>query len=111
MHQVGRERRQSIVLTLRPAIFDRYILAADETGFAHAPTERGQQMLAASGGSAVEPPDHRHRRLLRARRERPRRRAAEKRNELPPPHSITSLERRLARAHVSTHASSRRSSQ
>jgi len=30
-HQIGRERRQPIVVTLRPAIFDRHVAAFDET--------------------------------------------------------------------------------
>src|SRR5262245_48606463 len=82
-------------MIIRPAIFDRDILALDIAGFIQALTERGREGHIARSCRAVEKPDHRHRRLLRARRERPRRRrAAEKRDELAAPHlgghSITS---------------------
>ena len=33
-NQIGRQRRQPIVLTFRPAVFDRDVLALDEAGFA-----------------------------------------------------------------------------
>jgi hypothetical protein len=81
--QIGREYRQSVILTFCPAIFDRHVLADDVTALAQTPTERGQEVLAPPGRSTVEPSDYRHRRLLRARRERPRGdHAAEKRDEL-----------------------------
>ena len=69
-------RRQSIVLALRPAIFDRHVPALDIAGFAQALAERGEPGSVCFGRRAVQEPDHRHRRLLRARRERPRRRRA-----------------------------------
>ena len=91
--QIGRQRRQSIVLALRPAIFDRHILALDIAGFFQALAERGQRCGVLVRRYAAEEPDHRHRRLLRPRRKRPGRRAAEKRDEIAPLHSITSSAR------------------
>ena len=85
-NQIGRQRRQSIVLAVRPAIFDRDVLALDIAGFASGPGgTRADGMRVRVRRCAAEEPDHRHRRLLRARRERPRsRRAAEQRDELAP---------------------------
>src|SRR5262249_21058008 len=71
------------ILPLRPAIFDRHVLSVDETGVAHALTERSQQVFAPAGPPAIEPSDFRHFLLLRTRRQRPRgRRAANQRDEL-----------------------------
>ena len=88
-NQIGRHRRQPIILALRPAVFDRHVVAINVTGFAQ-PFEKGRQLpRVILGGRSVDKPDHRHRRLLRARRERPRGcRAAEKRDELASLHSI-----------------------
>ena len=73
---------------LRPAVFDRHVLALDIAGFLQALAERARTVREPVRRCAAEKPDHRHRRLLRARRERPRRRrAAEQRDELPPPHA------------------------
>ena len=41
-NQIGRQCRQSIVLALRPAIFDRHVPALDVAGFAQALAERAQ---------------------------------------------------------------------
>src|SRR5262249_12047587 len=85
---------KSIVLILRPAVFDSHVLALDIAGFAQAPTERAQTAREHVRRFTAEVSDHGHRRLLRVRRERPcRRRAAEQRDELPPLHSITSSAR------------------
>jgi hypothetical protein len=84
--QISREPRQSIILILRPAIFDRHILVRDVSGFLEAKAE-GRQGGRIKGGAAEEP-DHRHRWLLRPCRKGPRRRAAEKRDELAPFHAI-----------------------
>src|SRR6516164_4727595 len=81
-------------MIIRPAVFDRYILALDIASFGQAPTEGGSHRRVRPGRRTVEKPDHRHPRLLRARRERPRRRrAAEERDELAAFHSITSSAR------------------
>src|SRR5262245_16917157 len=89
-NQIGRQRRQSIVLTLRPAVIDRRILTFDVTAFLEALVEYFNRIGGLGGRPAAQEPDHRHRRLLRARRERPRRSATNERNELAPFHSITS---------------------
>ena len=87
-NQIGRQRRQSIILTLGPAVLDRHVAALDIAGFAQALAECGDVARERVRRPAVKKPDHRHRRLLRPRRERPRhRRAAEQRYELPPPHA------------------------
>src|SRR5262249_20704911 len=70
-NQVGRQRRQLVVLTLCPAIFDRHVLALDIASFFQALAERAHKVREQIRRSAVEESDHRHRRLLRARRERP----------------------------------------
>src|SRR5262245_64558387 len=79
-------------MIIRPAIFDRDILALDIAGFIQALTERGREGHIARSCRAVEKPDHRHRRLLRARRERPRgRRGTKQRDELASPHAVPPL--------------------
>src|SRR5262249_2405760 len=86
-NQLGRQARQSIVIILRRAVFDRYILAVDITRVLEALTESAQTIHARVERIGVEESDHRHGRLLRTRRERPRRsRTAEQRNELTPFH-------------------------
>src|SRR5262249_51980652 len=102
MNQIGSECRQTVVLALRPAIFDHHIAAFDEAGFAQATAKCVHELPEGTLLRAIEEPDHRHYwLLLRARRERPRgSRAAEQRDELAPAaHSITSsaISRRRAR--------------
>jgi hypothetical protein len=80
-NQIGRQGRQSIQLAIRPAVFDRNILAFDVADFPQASAERRSGRCGGAGRSAEEP-DHRQRRLLRARRTRPSRRPNEKRDEL-----------------------------
>ena len=94
-NQIGRQCRQPIDLILRPAVYDRQVLALDIAGLLQALAKCAQTVRDRVRRCGVEEPDHRHRRLLRARRERPRsRRAAEKRDELAPlHHSITSSAR------------------
>src|SRR5262249_8294734 len=78
---------------LRPAVFDRHVLAFDNAGFLQALAESAHTILERVR-CGVEKPDHWHHRLLRARRKRPRSRAAEQRDEVAPPdHSITSSAR------------------
>src|SRR5262249_16230324 len=89
--QIGRQWRQSIVLTVRPPIFDRHVAAFDITGFAQALVERAYTVHPAVRRCAAKKPNHRHSWLLRSRSEWPcGSRAAEKRDEVAPPHSITS---------------------
>src|SRR5262249_44030257 len=82
-NQLGRQCRQSIVLVLRPAIFDNGIAALDIARFVEPLVECHEHAGETVRGPAVEKPDHWHCRLLRPPRERPRsRRAAEQRDEL-----------------------------
>ena len=89
--QVGGERAEPIVLTVRPAVFDSDVFAFDIAGFFQAALESDHERNPLGGGRAAEKSDHRRRRLLRARRTRPRRRACESQDELAPPQ----LERHL----------------
>src|SRR5262249_25593881 len=92
--QIGRQSRQSIVTTVRPAIFDRHVLPRDVAGFTEALPEWRQVLFVLVSRPAIEDPDYRYRGLLRPRRNRPRRRATEQRDELAPSdHSITSSAR------------------
>jgi len=77
-HQIGRQHRQPVVLTLSPAEGDVCVLAFGVARLLQTHPERrlGRRRLARR--SAAEEPDHRHRRLLRTRRTRPGRRAAER---------------------------------
>src|SRR5262249_25597467 len=89
LDQIGRERRQSIILILCPTIFDRQILALDKAGFQQALTECRRVSGRRSPGRRprAQESNHRHRRLLRPRRDRPRRRTAEQGYELASPHA------------------------
>src|SRR5262245_36583103 len=101
-YQIGCEVGQPVGLVLRPAIFDRYILAFDIPGFADALPKCGHKTRSVARRRAAEEPDHRHCRLLRARRQRPSRRAAEQRDERAALHSITlSARKRSASGMVS----------
>ena len=74
--------RQAIELSVRPAIFDRYILALDIAGFLQTLTECVHLGRVAVRRCAIEKSDHRERLLLRTHREWPCRHAAEKRDEI-----------------------------
>src|ERR1700726_4677598 len=83
-YQVGCEVGQSVGLVLRPAIFDRQILAFDITSFFQALAERAQAECVKVGGIDGKESYHRHRGRLRAYRERPCHRAAERGYQFPP---------------------------
>jgi hypothetical protein len=84
-NEIGGQRRQSIVLTVRPPIFDRHVPALDVSGLAQALAECGRELRACLTRTKVEIPDNWNGRLLRPRRERPRRsRAAAKQDEFAP---------------------------
>jgi hypothetical protein len=70
-NQIGRQRRHSIVLAFRPAVFDRGISTLDIAGFAQTLSERSHHARIRGGRCTVEKPNHRHSRLLRRRCERP----------------------------------------
>src|SRR5215467_7506755 len=90
--QIGYQCRQTIVLPLRPAVHDRYVLALDEARVLQAPMKSAQLVHPSDRRCAMEKSNYRHRRLLRTRRERPRGRCAgEQGDELvTAAHSITS---------------------
>src|SRR5262249_8826297 len=94
LRRIGGERRQPLVIALRPAVFDRNVAALDETRPIEALTECGQDEVQVARPQTAEESNHRHRRLLRARRQRPKKRkrrsAAHERYELAALHSITS---------------------
>src|SRR6267378_1258604 len=83
VNQVGRQCRQSIILAVRPAIFDRHVLALDISCILQSLAERVQTDRISVRRCAAKKPDHRHSALLSTRGEWPRhRRATEKRDEL-----------------------------
>src|SRR6516164_4076167 len=93
-HKIGGEPRQSIVLTVSPAIVEGDVLTLDKACFIEALADDRNEGHIDSGRTAAEQSDHRHRPLLRVCCERPRRRTAEQRDELAPfHHSITSSAR------------------
>ena len=67
-NQISRERRQSIILTLGPAVFDRHVAALDVAHFTQTVAERGNERRERHSGRTVEEPDHRHRPAARAPR-------------------------------------------
>jgi len=71
LNQIGSQLRQSIIVTLCPAVFDRQVLALDVAGFFQALSERCHGVCDCARRYVTEEADHRHRRLLRARGERP----------------------------------------
>src|SRR5262249_36890508 len=86
-NQVRRLRRQAIVLTIYPTVFNRDVLALNIAGFGQRLAEACQDLPALRERRTAEEPDHRHRRLLPACRERPSRSsAAEQRYERAPFH-------------------------
>src|SRR5262249_9786468 len=91
LNQIGGERGQSIIVTLRPTVFDGYIPPLLIPGFGEALPEPVHPLRRIAGRSGAEEPNHRHHRLLRARCHRPRRRAAEQRDELPADHRMTAF--------------------
>ena len=87
--QIGQQRRQAIILTLKPMILDSHILAFDIAAFVEAFAKRGHITLGAIGRPVSNKRYHRQRRLLGVSSERPpRHRAAEKRDELAPSHCL-----------------------
>src|ERR1700730_155730 len=88
-YQIGCEVWQSVGLVLRPAIFDRQILAFDITSFFQNLAERAQAVCVKVGRIDGKESYHRHRGLLRTRRKRPcGRRTAKKLDELAPLHVL-----------------------
>jgi hypothetical protein len=90
-NEISRQRRQPIVSTVRPPIFDRYVAALYIAGFAQTPSEWVDARMGWLCG--VKIPDHGDRRLLRASRKGPRRRAAQQRDEFASSHVRPQVER------------------
>jgi hypothetical protein len=85
--QLADECRQSIVLALGPAIFDRDVLPLDVSALLQPLMECCECIGGLARGPTAEKADHRHRRLLRTRRERPRdSRAAKQPDDIAPTH-------------------------
>src|SRR5215831_12226096 len=72
-NELSSHRRQPVVLTIRPPIFDQHVAALYVANFTQTPSQRNNPF---DSRTSVEIPNHRRRRLLRARRERPGSRAA-----------------------------------
>src|SRR5262245_9651939 len=93
-HEIGGERRQSIVLSVSPAIVQGDVSTLEESGIIQASPDHRKERRINGGRTGAEEPNHRHRCLLRSRTKRPRsRRTAKQRYELTSPHSITSSAR------------------
>ena len=92
-NQFGRDRRQSIILAFRPAVFDRHVLALDITGFFQTLRNARRRSRDRPRRYPAEESNHRHRRLLRARAERPRVAAPpRRRDELASSHCLPRIE-------------------
>src|SRR5215471_6560921 len=88
--QIGRQFRQSIIVIVRPAVFDRDVAALGVAGFAQPFAERCYETRTGLWRARIKISDHRHRQLLlRIRRKRPHPRAAEKGDELAAFHLVT----------------------
>src|SRR6516165_8251677 len=85
MHQIGRHLPKPTIFTVRPAEFDRDILALSVAGLGKALSKCREQASVWFRRARMQEADYRHFLLLRSRRQRPRDRAADKRNELAPP--------------------------
>src|SRR5262249_16416859 len=86
IHQLSRLLRKSIVLSLRPAVFECDVATLDVAGFSQALLDCFNKARVWSRRHAAEDSDHGYRRVLRARREGPWRRAAEQCDEIAAPH-------------------------
>src|SRR5262245_44836293 len=58
-YQFGRERRQQVILPVRPAVFDRYVLAIDVTDLLQSVPERDHRMCVRIRRRDAEKSDHR----------------------------------------------------
>jgi hypothetical protein len=70
-NQIGGKLRQSIVLAVSPAKFERNIRAFDVSSLLEALAKSSQILCEGFERCGVQKPDHWDRQLLRARRERP----------------------------------------
>src|SRR6266571_3732170 len=65
LNQLGRQRRQSVILAPGPAILDRHVAALDITSFVEALAESGHHGCVYLRRPTIEEPDHRRCWLLR----------------------------------------------
>jgi hypothetical protein len=64
-HEKSDQRRDLIVLAIRPPVFDRGIATLDIARLAQTLAERSHHPRIRGGRCTVEEPNYRHRRLLR----------------------------------------------
>jgi hypothetical protein len=90
--QIRRQRRQSTVLTLRPAKFDCHISTLDISGFAETLAKSSDTAGESAGRFSAKISNHGHRQLLRTHYERPcSHRTSDKRDEVAPSHCVPGL--------------------
>jgi hypothetical protein len=92
-NQIGYQRRQPIIVTVRPAVFDCHILCLDIAGFIQSLVECSAPIGKRAGRPRLEMPNHRQCRLLCTCGERPSGRTAEHTETLAPFSSSLSSER------------------
>jgi hypothetical protein len=86
-NEIGGQLRQSIVLAIRPPIFDTHVPSLDIAGFLETLAERAQQVRMCLRRITVDEPYHWHHQLLSTRDQRPiGRDATDKGDEIAPPH-------------------------
>ena len=90
LHQIRRHFPKPAIFTVRPAEFDRDILALSVAGLGKTLSKCREQASAWFRRAGMQEADYRHLLLLRSCSQRLRCRGAEQRDELAPPHSITS---------------------
>ena len=56
LNQIGRERRQSVILAFRPAVLDCHVLTLDVAGLLQALAERGHKGAYPSGDAPLRNP-------------------------------------------------------
>jgi hypothetical protein len=76
LHQIGRQRRQSIEVIISPAILGRKVAALDKAHLVQAARNANQKSRRSVGCAAIEEADQRQGALLPAHRKRPRHRRA-----------------------------------
>jgi hypothetical protein len=59
-NQIGRQCRQTIIMTLGPAVFDRDVPTLGIADFSQALPKRGQEMCILLGRPDIKKPNHRH---------------------------------------------------
>jgi hypothetical protein len=88
LNQIGRQRRQAIILSIRPAEFEREILALNVTGLGEPLAECDLMVRKRFSGTPMEKSDQGHW-PLRSCRNRPRNSyPANNLDEFPPPHAF-----------------------